>query len=301
MKQSAVATIYECAGRTDAVDGEVVVAWRKASWMGVMYATAVVGGALTFAWDAFLVFTSFCAITLCLGHSLGMHRLLIHRSYECPKLLEYIFVYCGVLVGLAGPLGMMKTHDTRDWAQRQASCHDYFSHRSSLLLDGFWQIFCELRLAHPPVFRPPRSLRADRFYRFVERTWMLQQLPWVIVLWMLGGIPWVIWGVPVRIAVSVTGHWLIGFFAHNVGPRTWNVDGAGVQGYNVPFCGLITMGESWHNNHHAFPGSAKLGLYPGQVDPGWWILSLLERAGLVWNIKQPRDLVWRKELSVVGA
>jgi len=101
--------------------------------------------------------------------------------------------------------------------------------------------------------------------------------------------------------VCVTGHWLIGYFAHNAGPRTWNVDGAGVQGYNVPLCGLITMGESWHNNHHAFPGSAKLGLYRGQVDADWWILSLLEKMHLVWNIKQPRDLAWRKELSVVAA
>ncbi len=84
MKQSAVATIYERTGRTDAVHGRVVVAWRKASWMGVIYATALAGGAVTFAWDALVVCVGLSAVTLCLGHSLGMHRLLIHRSYECP-------------------------------------------------------------------------------------------------------------------------------------------------------------------------------------------------------------------------
>jgi stearoyl-CoA desaturase (delta-9 desaturase) len=61
------------------------------------------------------------------------------------------------------------------------------------------------------------------------------------------------------------------------------------------------MGESWHNNHHAFPGSAKLGLYPGQVDPGWWVLAALAKIHLVWHIKQPSDLPWRNELSVVSA
>jgi len=266
-----------------------------------MYATALVGGVATFSWDAFVVFVGLSAVTLCLGHSLGMHRLLIHRSYECPKLVEYVFVYCGVLVGLAGPRGMMKTHDTRDWAQRQVRCHDYFSHQQPFLIDGFWQIFCDFRLHDPPSFRPPRVLADDRFYRWVERTWMLQQLPWAALLWIVGGWPWLIWGICVRVAVCVTGHWLIGYFAHNVGPRTWNIDGAAVQGYNVPLCGLITMGESWHNNHHAFPGSAKLGLYPGQLDPGWWVLAFLAKMHLVWHIKQPGDLAWRKELSVVSA
>ena len=108
-------------------------------------------------------------LTLCLGHSLGMHRLLIHRSYECPKLLEYVFVYCGVLVGLAGPRGMMKTHSTRDWAQRQTQCHDYFSHQQAFLVDGFWQIFCELRLANPPSFRPPRVLASDHLVWHIKQ------------------------------------------------------------------------------------------------------------------------------------
>jgi len=72
---------------------------------------------------------------------------------------------------------------------------------------------------------------------------------------------------------------------------------ASVQGYNVRFCGLITMGENWHNNHHAFPGSAILGIRKGQTDPGWWVLMLMQRCGMVWNIKRPEDLEYRKELE----
>jgi stearoyl-CoA desaturase (delta-9 desaturase) len=53
------------------------------------------------------------------------------------------------------------------------------------------------------------------------------------------------------------------------------VDGAAVQGRNIPLTSLLTMGESWHNNHHAFPGSARLGLYAGEWDPGWWMLLVL--------------------------
>lgn len=115
-------------------------------------------------------------------------------------------------------------------------------------------------------------------------------------LYLIGGVEWVIWGTCLRVAISVTGHWLIGYFAHNSGHRSWHVNGAGVQGYNIKFCGLITMGECWHNNHHAFPGSAKLGLEKGQSDPGWWVLIILSKIGLVKNLKLVADLEERQEL-----
>jgi fatty-acid desaturase len=69
-----------------------------------------------------------------------------------------------------------------------------------------------------------------------------------------------------------------------------------VQGYNVAVAGFISMGESWHNNHHAFPGSAKLGLFPGEVDPGWWLIKVFEALGLATKIKLPDDLPVRAEV-----
>ena len=100
-----------------------------------------------------------------------------------------------------------------------------------------------------------------------------------------------------RITISILGHWGVGYLAHNRGPRDWYVQGAAVQGHNVRYCGLITFGECWHNNHHAFPRSARLGLYPGQVDPGWWMLRLLAACGLVWDIRLPENLPPRREVE----
>jgi stearoyl-CoA desaturase (delta-9 desaturase) len=114
------------------------------------------------------------------------------------------------------------------------------------------------------------------------------------------GMPWLVWGIAVRVAVSVTGHWLVGYFAHNRGPRSWHINGAGVQGYNIPGCGLITMGEAWHNNHHAFPGSARLGIKEGEWDPGWCVLIVLYHVGLVWGVKTPDQLPHRPNLVAVG-
>jgi fatty-acid desaturase len=284
------------AEETSAVEGEVHWKPVKSAWIAAMTLGALLGGPFYVTWGALALFLSTTAVTVCLGHSLGMHRRLIHRAYDCPLWLERLFVYLGTLVGMAGPYGMMRQHDIRDWAQRKPACHPYLAHRSGLLHDGYWQLHCELRLAHPPRLVMEQRLAEDRFYRFLERTWMAQQLPWAVLFFALGGLPWVVWGVAARVAASVTGHWLVGYFAHNRGGRSWHVEGAGVQGYNVPYCGLITMGEGWHNNHHAFPASARLGLCKGEMDPGWWVLRALMAVGLVWNAKTPEMLPTRPNL-----
>jgi stearoyl-CoA desaturase (delta-9 desaturase) len=79
------------------------------------------------------------------------------------------------------------------------------------------------------------------------------------------------------------------------------VRGAAVQGHNVRFTSLLTMGECWHNNHHAFPGSARLGLYRGEWDPGWWVLCALQRLGLAWQLRLPAHLPLRPELVALDS
>jgi fatty-acid desaturase len=284
---------------SDPVLGRVRWSPTKSIWIGSMTSVTIIFGPLSFTWGAFLLFLATCAVTLCAGHSVGMHRRLIHNSFECPLWLERACVYLGVLVGMAGPIGMMRIHDLRDWAQRQPACHDYLAHRAGFWRDGWHQLHCELKLERPPVFRLEGRVADDRFYALLERHWMAQQLPWALLFFAVGGLPWVMWGICARVTVCVTGHWLVGHYAHREGDQSWVVEGACVQGYDVKIAGLISMGESWHNNHHAFPGSAKLGLEAGQVDPGWWLLATLRSAGLAWNIVLPEDLPRRQALRRV--
>lgn len=274
----------------DPVHGRVMWNPGRSLWNGGMLLGAVVLGPLFFTWDAFLVFLATSAATLCAGHSVGFHRRLIHRSFACPKWLERVLVWMGTAVGMGGPLWTIRTHDTRDWAQRQPACHDYLAHRRRLLKDGWWNLHCRLVLDRPPGFDPGPGIADDRFYRFLERTWMLHQIPIALVLFALGGWHWVAWGVFVRVAACTTMHWFISYFAHTRGPQSWTVDGAGVQAHDVPIAAIPTMGESWHNNHHAFPGSARHGLYPGQPDPGFRFVQLLQWLGLAWNVQTPDKL-----------
>jgi len=286
---------------TDVPLGTVRFAPIKSLWFLGMLSGAVVGGALTVSLPALAIFVVITAVVLLFGHSLGNHRKLVHDSFRCPKWLEYLLVYCGVQVGLAGPIGLLRQHELRDYAQRLPDCHEYLRHGQPAWIDACWQLNCELVLQKAPAIRIEPRIVQDRFYRFLERTWMAQQLPGALLLYAAGGWGFVWWRVCARVTAGVFGHWLIGHLAHNHGQIIREVRGAAVQGRNVRFTSLLTMGECWHNNHHAFPASARLGLHPGEWDPGWWVLQALHSVGLVWGMTLPADLPPRPELVMVTA
>ncbi len=282
---------------TDPVSGRVEWKPAKSIWIGTMTAVAIVFGPLTITWSALAVFVVSSAITLCAGHSVGMHRRMVHYAFECPLWVEYVLIELGVLVGMAGPFGIIRQHDVRDWSQRQPDCHAFLCHRRTILRDYFEQLHCELLQPNGPELRLESRLANDPVYNWLEQTWRWHQLPLAIALLALGGWGWAVWGVAVRVSVCVTGHWLISYYAHREGSQSWIVRGAGVQGYNLPVAALFSMGESWHNNHHAFPASAQIGIHPDQPDPGWWLILVLKRLGLVWNVNTPETLPPRATLQ----
>ncbi len=277
-------------------EGHISLDLPKTLWNGSMLFISVVFAIPTFTIDAFLFFLIFTYFTLLIGHSVGMHRMMIHRTFQAPKWLERSLIYIGVLVGVAGPMGILKIHDIRDWAQRQAHCHDFFSHRRSIFKDLSWQLFCKFEFDKSPQFYIESNIADDIFYRFLERTWRFHQIALAILLYAIGGWSWVVWGICVRIIISAAGHWAITYFCHQHGEGRWDVGGASVQASNLRGLGWLTYGECWHNNHHAFPESARIGLEKGQPDPAWWVIKNMEKLGLIRNVGLPRAIESREDL-----
>lgn len=278
---------------------EADVHWDPARslWNGGMLLASIVLAPMFVTWGAVAICLVLLLVTMCTGHSVGFHRRLIHRTFKCGKLTERLLVWSGTLVGMQGPFWVIRSHDVRDWAQRQGDCHDFLKHGGGVWMDGWWNLHCTLSLRHPPGFDPGPGIGDDPFYRFLQRTWMLQQLPLAAALFWVGGWPWVIWGICVRVTVGVSMHWFVGYLCHTHGPQTWLVDCGAVQAHNVPWAAIPSMGESWHNNHHAFPASARHGLYPGQLDLGYEFVRLLERVGLAWEIQTPDTLPPRSGIT----
>jgi len=284
---------------TDAcpVKGHVKLDLAKTIWMSVMI-MGTLAAPFYASVSAVLLFFILTYFTLLLGHSVGMHRMMIHRTFKTSKALKRSLIFIGVMVGMGGPLSIIKIHDMRDWAQRQPEAHDFFSHRRGYFQDLIWQLFYRFEFHRPPKIMIEDDLISDPFITFFERHWRVLQGVFALTLFVAGGLPWVLWGVCFRVFISIAGHWTITYICHNPGPGRWDVKGAGVQAADLKWAGFLSHGECWHNNHHAFPESAKIGLEDGQIDPAWWVIRQLEKFGLAHDIGRPRGLAEQEDLTL---
>ena len=202
---------------------------------------------------------------------------------------------------MAGPYGMIRQHDIRDWAQRKPHCHAYLAHRSSFLRDGFWQLHCDLQLAHPPQLVIERRVAEDRFYRFIERTWMAQQLPWAVLFFAVGGMPWLVWGIA-RARRRVGDGALAGrLLRPQPGPALLAHRGRRRAGLQRALVRAHHHGRGLAQQPPRLPGlGAARASARARAIPGWWVLMVLARLGLVWGVKTPEDLPRRPNLVRAG-
>ncbi|MGD1900303.1 MAG: hypothetical protein ACFB16_25615 [Phormidesmis sp.] len=283
-------------GRSTPVFGRVYWSSTKSIWISLVTVGAVLGGYATFTWSALALCLVTSVIVLGAGYSVGLHRLLIHNSFQCPRWLEHLLVYLGVLGSTVGPYSAIEQHDLHDWAHRQPKCHTYFSHRQNPFLDWYWSLHCDIQLAYPPIIRYEPRIAQNRFYHWIEQTRIVQQLPLAIAFYYFGGWSWVFWGIYVRIFACTHIQWLTQYLSYHQSSRSQTLKGdrpqkletVGVQVHNLPLLGLLTLGEGWQNNHQAFPNSACFSLRPNQYDPSWWLIKAFKSVGLAWNIKHSR-------------
>ena len=281
------------ASSAEASNGEVKLDLLKVLWTGGMILVFLCLSPSHTNLTSVLTGLGLTYITLLLGHSVGMHRMMIHRSFETKPWLRYTLIYLGTLVGIGGPSAVIHTHDVRDWAQRAENCHDFFSHRRGYFRDLTWQLFYQFKFKTPPQVMIEQDLMEDPVIKHLDQFWRWHQIGLGIALFLIGGLPFLVWGLFFRVPVSIIGHWTVTYICHNPGPGKWDVISNGVQASNLGLppwvSGWLTHGECWHNNHHAFPESARIGLYDGQIDPAGWVIEKLERLGLVYDVGVPRD------------
>jgi stearoyl-CoA desaturase (delta-9 desaturase) len=138
--------------------------------------------------------------------------------------------------------------------------------------------------------RYARDLVADRDLRFISRTFPLWVAAGLAVPFGLGlaltgswvgGLTGLLWGGAVRIFLLHHVTFSINSLCHYFGRRPFST---GDESRNLAWLAPLSFGEAWHNNHHAFPTSARHGLRPWQVDPGAWLISTLERCHLAWDV-----------------
>jgi stearoyl-CoA desaturase (delta-9 desaturase) len=243
-------------------------------------------------------FFSWSGVAVCLalyvatgiGMTVGYHRLLTHRSFEAPRVVEYALAALGGLANQGGPLGWVAVH--RVHHRHSDAEGDPHSPR-----DGLWWAHVLWWWPREPALDEPAryernvpDLVRDPVYRVLQRYHIVLPLALAGLLFMLGeawagvGLSWVLWGVFLRTALLYHATWLVNSATHRWGYRSYATrDGS----TNLWWVALLSLGEGWHNNHHAFPRSARHGMRWWEADVSYGFIRLLWLVGLARRVRVP--------------
>ena len=192
------------------------------------------------------------------------------------------------------PLSWIRLHAVRDYWQNRRDCPRYLAYEHGLITDFFWNLHLSFQPAgeDPDAYKklPPGILR-DPWLRFLETTWPLHNLAFAALIYLLLGPAGVLVCFCGRTAMGILGHWAIGYASHAYGQQRFVISGAKESGTNNWLLGILSFGEGFHNNHHAFPWSANMGMKPYDFDLGWMVIRCMERLGLVYAVR-----AWSREL-----
>jgi stearoyl-CoA desaturase (Delta-9 desaturase) len=247
-------------------------------------------------WQDLLVFT----VTYLLfgfGITVGFHRLLTHGSFKTHRWVRLTWAVLGS-AAVEGPvIEWVATHRKHHrFSDEEGDPHSPHVGRRA----GFRGALGGLFYAHIGwVFRDAevadenryaKDLMADPAMRWVDRLFFLWvliglaipfALGWALTGTVVGGLTGMLWGGAVRIFVLHHVTFSVNSLCHFFGRQPYPT---GDESRNLAWLALPTMGESWHNNHHAFPTSARHGLRRWELDGSGAVIWVLEKLGLAWDV-----------------
>jgi len=243
-----------------------------------------------------------------LGINLGFHRLFAHRSFATFRPVEWVLMILGCMAGENAPFFWVATHRVHHrHSDRDRDPHSprIRAGRRLPTLRGFWH--AHFAWYHSPGVAYPESSVRDLARRpdlaWVDRhcfRWYLLGLAIPVLVGLLvGGTAYdaliaFLWAGLFRQFVVLQLTSSVNSLAHLWGTRPYDtLDGS----RNNFLLGVLALGEGWHNNHHAFPSSARLGFHWWQPDLTWGVIWLMERAGLAWRVRRPDPARMREAVT----
>ena len=252
-------------------------------WVVLIHVTAVVGLIVCPlpGWPLFLT-TGALAWLGGLGTTVCYHRALAHRALRLHPAVRELLIFFAMFNGSGAPLSWTANH------RLHHAKADTPEDISSPHFGGFWWAHLRwLWQAEPadPV-RYCRDLGGASY-----RVWAACQIPLLTVSFLGGavfGLAAFFWLGALRLVFALHGQCFVNSVCHLRPGSALREDSS----RNVPWLALwhCLQGENWHHNHHARPGSARLGWTPAQLDMGWWVIVGLEQLGLATEVRRPNGL-----------
>jgi stearoyl-CoA desaturase (delta-9 desaturase) len=247
-------------------------------------------------WSDIAVFLILYTLTG-LGVTVGFHRLLTHRSFATGKAMRAIFGVLGS-AAIEGPViswvaDHRKHHAFADQEGDPHSPHVDHGGGWSGAIRGLWHAHVGWLFIHThrgAKVRYAPDLMKDPVITFIDKTFLVWAIGGLGLAFGLGyliggsfyaGLTGLLWGGGVRMLVVHHVTYSINSLCHFFGRRSYATPD---QSRNLLWLALPTLGESWHNNHHAFPTSAAHGLRKREIDISALVIRALEAAGLAWDV-----------------
>jgi stearoyl-CoA desaturase (delta-9 desaturase) len=254
----------------------------------LLFHIGAVAALFFFSWSALAVALLLWFVAINLGICVGYHRLLTHRGYQTPKPLARFLAVCGTLALEGSPIYWVVNHRIHhQLTDRHGDPHTpkdggWWSHAG-------WVIHGEGLSAQPELIRKyAPDLLSDPFLVQLSKYHWVPLAISAILLYVIGGLPWLLWGVFLRVTLGLHSVWFVNSATHIWGSRRFTTKD---ESRNLWWVALLTGGEGWHNNHHAYPVSARHGFAWYEFDLNYYVIWTLGRLGLAKRINLAKPLL----------
>ena len=291
---------------------------KIANLTGVVLPFVGLLAAIVLLWNRFvdwsdLAVMAFMYVITGFGVTLGFHRLLTHRSFQTYRPVQYTLATLGSM-SVQGPVMSWVADHRKHHAHtdEEGDPHSPHGHGGGVrgALKGLWYAHMGWlfdRAGQAEHQRYARDLVEDPGMRAINRAF-----PWITLAGLLlpaglgylidgtlaGALTGLVWGGLVRIFLLHHVTWSINSVCHFFGTRRFEVED---HSTNVFWLSVISFGESWHHNHHAFPRSAVHGLRWYELDPTAAVIRAMRRLRLAWNVVEITPERQAQKLAAPGA
>ena len=268
-------------------DSEVRVAAggdaRRIDWVRQVPFIAIHAGCLLLPWVGVSRTAVAVAVALYAARMFAItafyHRYFAHHAFRAGRTVQFVFALLGASAAQRGPLWWASHHrhhhvksDTPEDAHSPTQHGFVWSHLGWFMAQGNFRTRTDL----------VKSFAAYPELRFLDRWDALIPLALVGVLYAAGGAQLVVWGFCLSTVLLYHATFCINSLAHRVGTRRYATRD---DSRNNIWLALLTFGEGWHNNHHHYPASARQGFFWWEIDVTFLGLKVLEKVGVVHDLR----------------
>lgn len=273
-------------GRAQSESGLI---WVTTIFM-VIFHLGFVAAFFFFSWTNLIAAIVLYVVAINAGIGMGYHRLLVHRGYQVPKFVEYFLAVCGTLSLEGGPIAWVSIHrihhqhSDKDGDPHSPQEGTFWAHMGWIITGQALNAETSSLAQYAP------DLAKDRFHVWLSKYHWVPLALLGIALFAIGslagglkvGAGLFLWGIFLRVTLGLHATWLVNSATHMIGGRRFNTRD---DSRNSWWVALVTGGEGWHNNHHAYPVSARHGLAWYEFDPNYYGIWVLKKLGIARNVQ----------------